>query len=36
MHLKGDARLLALIALAPFGLLLLVLGLLYSSLLVRF
>ena len=36
MHLKGDARLLALIILAPFGLLLLVLGLIASSALVRF
>ena len=36
MHLKGDARLLALIILAPFGLLLLVLGLIFSSTLVRF
>ena len=36
MHLKGEARLLLFIALAPFGLLLLVVGLLASSALVRF
>ena len=36
MHLKGDARLLALIAAAPLALLLLVLGLVASSTLVRF
>ena len=35
MHLKEDRRLLALVALAPFGLIALALGVVFSSLLVR-
>ena len=35
MHLKGDRRLLAFILLAPFGLIALALGVVFSSLLVR-
>jgi len=35
MHLRGDRRLLALVALAPFALIALALGVVFSSLLVR-
>ena len=35
MHLKGDRRLLAFVALAPFGLIALALGVVFSSYLIR-